>query len=198
MKTINLDTYFMKTSSHMNNGYASLFSVDGEEVTLNGTTGGIDAYSDVPSWNSNNDYNMAVRILNNGHCIINGGVYKAGYETVYVNEGTVDIYGGFFFSQTDPSRGNKHFEINCQDANYKKGTAVIRIYGGKFAGFDPEHNASESTGMTTNFCADGYHSVLTDETFKFLCKDTTNELYGQVIEMPVYEVVPNPTPNEEE
>lgn len=45
--------------------------------------------------------------------------------------------------------------------------------------------------MTTNFCADGYHAVELEETYKFVCKDTTNSLYGQVIEWPIYEVVPN-------
>lgn len=189
MKTINLDDNFIKTATHIDSGLVALFVVDGEEVTLEGTTGGIDAYTEIESWNSNNNYNIAVRVMNNGYCRINGGIYKAGYETVYVNEGTVDIYGGTFFAQTDPSRGNKHFEINCQDKPYKDGKAHINIYGGKFIGFDPEHNASETPDMTTNFVAPGYKSVLTDKTYKFLCKDTTNSLYGQVIEWPIYEVV---------
>jgi hypothetical protein len=53
--------------------------------------------------------------------------------------------------------------LNCIDANYTNGTAVISVSGGSFYGFDPGDNAAEGEG--TNFLADGYQSVGGEDLF---------------------------------
>lgn len=100
-------------------------------------------------WNS--DAESVIRIY--------GGKFFAGNsnECIYAEKGNIEIYDGEFHNV--PEEGKKNFLINCFDANYKNGTANIKIYGGKFYGFDPAANAAESTDMTTNFVADGYKSV---------------------------------------
>lgn len=77
-------------------------------------------------------------------------------ETIYAEKGFIEIYGGEFHNVDD---GTKNFLLNCLDANYKAGTAGITVFGGKFYGFDPAHNAAESSEDTTNFVAEGYESV---------------------------------------
>lgn len=81
-------------------------------------------------------------------------------ECIYAEKGFIEIYGGEFHN-TETSE--KNFLLNCLDANYKAGTANITVYGGKFYGFDPAHNAAESEEMTTNFVAEGYESIYNEE-----------------------------------
>ena len=77
-------------------------------------------------------------------------------ECIYAEKGFIEIYGGEFHNvKTDA----KNFLLNCLDANYQSGKAGIKVYGGKFYGFDPAHNAAESAEDTTNFVAEGYESV---------------------------------------
>lgn len=78
-------------------------------------------------------------------------------SAVQVQTGKAIINGGFF----DLARTVKEaapdmvsYLINCIDANYKNGTAVVEIAGGTFVNFDPSNNAAEGAG--TNFVADGY------------------------------------------
>lgn len=82
-------------------------------------------------------------------------------ECIYAEKGFIEIYGGEFHNIK--VEGQKDFLLNCFDANYQSGKAGIKVYGGKFYGFDPAHNAAESSEMTTNFVAEGYESVYNEE-----------------------------------
>lgn len=81
-------------------------------------------------------------------------------ETIYAEKGFIEIYGGEFHNVDD---GTKNFLLNCLDANYQAGTAGIKVFGGKFYGFDPAANAAESSENTTNFVAEGYKSIYNEE-----------------------------------
>lgn len=78
-------------------------------------------------------------------------------ECIYAEKGFIEIYGGEFHNVKE--EGKKDFLLNCFDANYQAGKAGIKVFGGKFYGFDPAHNAAESSEMTTNFVAEGYESI---------------------------------------
>lgn len=185
--TINFGDKSITTSKHLDTGTTenvSLVCVKGATVTFNGNEGGVDSYTQVESFNSNDNYNVAIGVVDDGHVIINGGVYKAAYETVYVVKGIAEINGGTFFAQFDGSRKNSNnvssYELNCHDAEYKTGEAKIIVRGGKFIGFNPADNGSE--GAHTNFVAEGYESVLTG-SYTFKCKDTYKR-NGQPCVMP--------------
>lgn len=85
-------------------------------------------------------------------------------ECIYAENGTIEILGGEFHNV--PKDGEKNYLLNCKDANYQAGTAKIIVKGGKFYGFNPAANASESEDMSTNFVADGYQSVDRGEYFE--------------------------------
>lgn len=87
-----------------------------------------------------------------GALTIEGGEYVGISTAVQVAEATVVIKGGKF-SVTD---SDKRYVINCLDANYKNGTAVVSVMGGTFADFNPADNAAE--GAKTNFVPLGYAS----------------------------------------
>lgn len=82
-------------------------------------------------------------------------------ECIYAEKGFIEIYGGEFHNVK--VEGEKDFLLNCKDANYQAGKAGIKVYGGKFYGFDPAANAAESSEMTTNFVAEGYESIFNEE-----------------------------------
>lgn len=82
---------------------------------------------------------------------------RSGGELIYCYLGTINIYAGVFKNEGE----NKTFMLNCYDANYRSGKAVINVMGGKFYDFDPANNAAEGEG--TSFVAEGYESVHTTE-----------------------------------
>ena len=104
-----------------------------------------------------------------GKIVINGGNVEAETHAVYAQTGVIEINGGSF-KLTDAAtadrdeNGNLKFLINCLDANYQSGKANIVVRGGKFYEFDPANNASEGPG--TNYVAEGYHSVMSEEEGK--------------------------------
>lgn len=81
-------------------------------------------------------------------------------ETIYAEKGFIEIYGGEFHNVDD---GTKNFLLNCLDANYQAGTAGIKVFGGKFYGFNPAANGAESSDDSTNFVAEGYESIFNEE-----------------------------------
>ena len=104
-----------------------------------------------------------------GKIVINGGNIEAQTHAVYAENGVIEINGGTFkLTNADTAErdtnGNLRFLINCLDKNYKAGTAKIIVKGGKFYEFDPANNAAEGAG--TNFVAEGYHSVMSEEEGK--------------------------------
>ena len=104
-----------------------------------------------------------------GKIVINGGNVEAETHAVYAQTGVIEINGGSFkltnaATADRDENGNLKFLINCLDANYQSGKANIVVKGGKFYEFDPANNASEGAG--TNYVAEGYHSVMSEEEGK--------------------------------
>lgn len=133
------------------NRYASNLEINGE--------GTIRAEGSYGLWNA----------ATTGKITINGGNIEAQTHAVYSENGEIEINGGTFklTNAAEAERdenGNLRFLINCYDANYKAGKAKIIVKGGKFYEFDPANNAAEGAG--TNFVAEGYHSVMSEEDGK--------------------------------
>lgn len=131
--------------------YLLMFEVNGGTLEING--------DGVVTMEAGNNGGYAFNVLDGGTLIINGGEYYGAVTAIQVQKGTAIINGGFFdVSPTYKSRGdyesNVRYLINCIDANYKNGTAVIEIRGGTFVNYDPSNNAAEGEG--TNFVAEGY------------------------------------------
>ena len=82
----------------------------------------------------------------------NGGTYNGATSVVSVTKGEVNIMGGTF--KAEPYEGSYAYTINCNDANYKAGTADVAIKGGKFYNYNPANNAAEGAG--TNFLVARY------------------------------------------
>ena len=104
-----------------------------------------------------------------GKIVINGGNVEAETHAVYAQTGVIEINGGSFkltnaATADRDENGNLRFLLNCLDANYQSGKANIVVRGGKFYEFDPANNASEGAG--TNYVAEGYHSVMSEEEGK--------------------------------
>ena len=107
-------------------------------------------------------YSMAVWANGGTVEIKNGKFYNGGdgCDLIYAsNGGKVYIYGGEFHATertgTQPGTLNKCSALNIKDAD--KATSRIVVYGGRFYGFDPANNLSESPAMS--FVAEGYKSV---------------------------------------
>ena len=107
-------------------------------------------------------YSMAVW-ANGGKVTIKGGTFinhGDGCDLIYAsNGGKVYIYGGEF-KATERSGNvegtkNKFSALNIKDAD--RAISEIVVYGGKFYGFNPSDNVSETEH--TNFVASGYESV---------------------------------------
>ena len=107
-------------------------------------------------------YSMAVW-AQGGKVTINGGEFYNhgdGCDLIYAsNGGQVEIHGGEFHA-TERSGAvegtqNKFSALNIKDKDRE--TSSIKVFGGKFFGFDPANNLSE--GPNTNFVAEGYKSV---------------------------------------
>lgn len=111
-------------------------------------------------------YSMAVW-ANGGDVIIKGGKFYnhgEGSDLIYASAGgNVYIYGGEFHAN-EKQEGvegtlDKVTALNIKDAD--RNISEIKVYGGKFYGFNPANNASEGPG--TNFVAEGYKSVEVEE-----------------------------------
>ena len=131
----------------------SLFSVKGGSLTIKGA-GTLQA-------KENDCY--AVDVQDGGQVTIEDGTYVGNIHAVYVYEGTAEIKGGHYsVQQTYPDAEKAYgFVLNCYDANRKNGTAKIMVSGGEFEKFNPADCAAE--GAHTNFLADGYMSVKTED-----------------------------------
>lgn len=126
---------------------------DGANLVLNGD-GVVEAQAAT--------YSMAVW-AQGGTVTINGGTYVnagEGSDLIYAsNGGKVYIYGGEF-KPCETQEGvdgtqNKYSALNIKDRD--RDICEIKVYGGKFYGFNPADNVSE--GPNTNFVAEGYKSV---------------------------------------
>ena len=92
-------------------------------------------------------YNTAYGInILGGTVVINGGTFYGAMSAVQVQKGTLVINGGFFdLAATIKVAAPQYasYLINCIDAAYKDGSAVVEIKGGTFVNFNPSDNAAE-------------------------------------------------------
>ena len=134
-------------------GNWSLLSVKGGTLTIKGA-GALQA-------KENDCY--AVDVQDGGKVVIEDGTYVGNIHAVYVQKGTAEIKGGkYSVKQTYPDAAKAYgFVLNCYDANRAAGTAKILVSGGEFVKFNPADCWAE--GAHTNFLAEGYMSVETEE-----------------------------------
>ena len=135
-------------------GIASVIkATNGAVVTVNATTGGIDAGSGATS-------NYAF-YANSGTVIINGGNYTVGLDkdgdgnsVAYADKawqkgpGTIRVNGGTF--EAAAAKNGHSYVLNAKDNS----GCTIEVKGGTFKNFDPSNNISEGEG--TNFVPAGY------------------------------------------
>lgn len=86
---------------------------------------------------------------------------SSGNECIYCEKGTINIYGGTFKMTGNDGHPVTTYLLNCNDVNYKNGTAKINVYGGTFYDFNPANNKSE--GENTNFVVEGYTVTSVEE-----------------------------------
>ena len=97
--------------------------------------------------------------VNGGKVVVNDGKYYGAITAIQVQKGVPEINGGFFDLAPTCKSVVPHYAkymINCIDAAYKDGTAVISVKGGTFVNFDPSANPE---GAGTSYVADGYKVV---------------------------------------
>ena len=135
-------------------GIASVIkATNGAVVTVNATTGGIDAGSGATS-------NYAF-YANSGTVIVNGGNYTVGLDkngdgnsVAYADKawqkgpGTIRVNGGTF--EAAAAKNGHSYVLNAKDNS----GCTIEVKGGTFKNFDPSNNISEGEG--TNFVPAGY------------------------------------------
>ena len=91
-----------------------------------------------------------------GYVNISAGHFYGETTAVSVTTGLLNITGGEF--KVAPYQETIYnYTINCYDANYKSGDAVVAITGGKFYNFNPADNAAEGVG--TNFIPEEVRDV---------------------------------------
>lgn len=135
-------------------GIASVIkATNGAVVTVNATTGGINAGS-----GATNNYAF---YANSGTIIVNGGNYTVGLDKngdgnaiAYADKawgkgpGTIRVNGGTF--EAAAAKNGHSYVLNAKDNN----GCTIEVKGGTFKNFDPSNNICEGEG--TNFVAAGY------------------------------------------
>lgn len=162
---VNLNGKLIDTNTKLSNKNglgSSVLSVEGKDSRVVLENGAIDAYTNVPGFSFDEDYNIAINVRDGAELTIKSGKIIGSGCCVYVAEGTAIIEGGEFKAWPDTSLNNKLFTLNCNDANYKKGTANIIVKGGKFYnGFNPADNDVELEPC--NFVAEGFKSIYHEE-----------------------------------
>ena len=213
--TINFNDKVWSTSDILNTYPWALVGVESAAV-FNGTTGGVDTYSNINKnqFHSRTDYSQSITVGDmkshvngqrvagegiSGKLTINGGNYFSPASCVYVAQGECIINGGFFLGQPDHSTTQKtehemekypygrNYMLNLYDANRTAGKAKIFVMGGTFVGFDPADNFAEEAG--TNFVCVGYKSV-EDGEYTYMVKDADCNENGELRTVKVYTVVP--------
>ena len=97
--------------------------------------------------------------VNGGKVIVNSGNYYGAMTAIQVQKGSLEINGGFFdMAPTCKAAVPQYakYVVNCIDAAYKNGTAIISIKGGTFVNFNPSANPE---GEGTSYVAEGYSVV---------------------------------------
>lgn len=91
----------------------------------------------------------------NGELTIENGTFVGNISVVQVQKGTLTINGGTF-SLLQKWEGEDRYLINCIDAAFTANDAKVAIYGGSFAGFDPNVSPEKKVdGKVPSFAAPG-------------------------------------------
>ena len=102
-----------------------IFSVSGAAVTING-----DGLIDAEAGECNS---YGIEIINNGSLTVNGGTYTGAPTAIQVTKGMLTVNDGNF-KQAKTIAGDApdfaNYVVNCIDASFKNGTAVIELRGG--------------------------------------------------------------------
>lgn len=159
---IDLNGHSIVNKTQVNGNFTVVFNVTGNShLTINGEgeVKALEETSDVDG------YRMAIWAYDDAVVDINGGYFynkqlnQGTSNLIYVmDRAVVNVAGGKFETAMLNAQGTS-FLLNMQDAS--RATAKINITGGQFVDFDPADCISE--GPHTNFVADGYMSVKTED-----------------------------------
>lgn len=159
---IDLNGHSIVNKTQVNGNFTVVFNVTGNShLTINGEgeVKALEETSDVDG------YRMAIWAYDDAVVDINGGYFynkqlnPGTSNLIYVmDRAVVNVAGGKFETAMLNAQGTS-FLLNMQDAS--RATAKINITGGQFVAFDPADCISE--GPHTNFVADGYMSVKTED-----------------------------------
>lgn len=126
------------------NAVAVIAIKDGAEVTVMGN-GTIAA-------KANDCYTF---VIVDGELTIENGTFVGNVSVVQVEKGTLTINGGTF-SLLQKWDGEDRYLINCIDDAFTANKAQVAIYGGSFAGFDPNVSPEKKVdGKVPSFAAPG-------------------------------------------
>lgn len=105
-------------------------------------------------------YNTAYGInVFGGNLVINGGTYYGAMSAVQVQKGNCTINGGHFeLADTIKEAAPQYstYLINCIDANFSNGTAVVYVKGGTFVNFDPSASQGEPNAPVSFVDSENY------------------------------------------
>lgn len=160
--TIDLNGHNIVNNTQVNGNYTVVFNVTGKShLTINGE-GEVKALEETSDIDG---YRMAVWAYDDAVVDINGGYFynkqinPGTSNLIYVmDNAVVNITGGKFETAMLNEHGTS-FLLNIYD--HDRTTAKINVTGGQFVAFDPADCISE--GPHTNFVADGYMSVKTED-----------------------------------
>lgn len=96
--------------------------------------------------------------ITDGDLTIENGTFVGNISVVQVVKGKLTINGGTFslIQKMTDGKGADRYLINCIDAAFVANTAKVAIYGGSFAGFDPNVSPEAKVdGKVPSFAAPG-------------------------------------------
>lgn len=160
--TIDLNGHNIVNKTQVHTNYTVVFNVTGKShLTINGE-GEVKALEETSDIDG---YRMAVWAYDDAVVDINGGYFynkqinQGTSNLIYVmDNAVVNITGGKFETAMLNAQGTSLL-LNIYDRD--RATAKINVTGGQFVAFDPADCISE--GPHTNFVADGYMSVKTED-----------------------------------
>lgn len=160
--TIDLNGHDIVNKTQVHTNYTVVFNVTGKShLTINGE-GEVKALEETSDIDG---YRMAVWAYDDAVVDINGGYFynkqinPGTSNLIYVmDNAVVNITGGKFETAMLNAQGTSLL-LNIYDQD--RATAKINVTGGQFVAFDPADCISE--GPHTNFVADGYMSVKTED-----------------------------------
>lgn len=102
----------------------------------------------------------AIDVRDGGKLVIENGEYVGNISSIYSYEGNVEIKGGTYSIQQKSTEFGNRLMINLFDANRDNGTATLKVYGGRYNGFDPANPMEKGYQLL----AEGYISTLVEGT----------------------------------